>query len=76
MLYEDSGVSKITRKIKKRRMTLLGHCFRHRVVVANFAVLLNPSRGKRGRGRPKVTLIDQLKKDTGVEDIEEIRSLM
>ena len=57
-------------------MALVGHCYRHKDVVANFDVLWNPVRGKRSRGRPKVTLIDQLKADTGVEDLEEIKKLM
>ena len=76
ILYSDTGVSRITQRIKKRRMALVGHCYRHKDVVANFDVLWNPVRGKRSRGRPKVTLIDQLKADTGVEDLEEIKKLM
>ena len=57
-------------------MALVGHCYRHKDVVANFDVLWNPVRGKRSCGRPKVTLIDQLKADTGVEDLDEIKKLM
>ena len=57
-------------------MALVGHCYRHKEVVANFDVLWNPGRGKRSRGRPKLTLIGQLKVDTGVDDLEEIKKLM
>ena len=57
-------------------MALVGHCYRHKEVVANFGILWNPGRGKRSRGRPKMTIIDQLKVDTGVDDLEEIKKIM
>ena len=76
ILFDDSGVRNITQKIKKLRMARLGHCYRHKEVVANFDVLWNPVRGKRSRGRPKLTLIDQMKDDTGLDDLEEIGKLM
>ena len=35
-----------------------------------------PKQGMRRRGRPKYDFIDQIRKDTGLEDIEEIRKAM
>ena len=75
ILYADTGVSKITQRIKKCRMALMGHCYRHKEVVANFDVLWNPGRGKRSRGRPKMTLIDHLKVETGVDEWKRSKNL-
>ena len=76
ILYSDTGVSRITRRIKKHRIALVEHCYHHKEVVANFDVLWNPGRGKRSRGTPKLRLIDPLKDDTGLDDLESIRKLM
>jgi hypothetical protein len=63
-------------KIKSRRLKLAGHCVRHPEVVANLDVLWLPNHGKRKVGRPKRNLINQLERDTGLEDVVELRSAM
>jgi hypothetical protein len=55
----------ISDKIASRRMQLAGHCFRHPELGAQPLVLWEPSHGCRGRGRPKASCIDTLKRDTG-----------
>ena len=61
-LYQD--VSRISDKIAYRRMGLAGHCYRHPEVPASKVVLWTPTHGKRNRGRPTVTMVDVLMKDT------------
>ena len=73
-LYGD--LPRVTDKIRGRRMRLAGHCVRHPELVASELVLWEPIHGRRGRGRPHSTYIDTLKRDTGLSDVSEIRSLM
>ena len=73
-LYGD--LPRVTDKIRGRRMRLAGHCVRHPELVASELVLWEPIHGRRGRGRPHSTYIDTLKRDTGLSDVFEIRSLM
>ena len=69
-LYQD--VSRISDKIAYRRMGLAGHCYRHPEVPASKVVLWTPTHGKRNRGRPTVTMVDVLMKDTGTASTEEL----
>ena len=62
----------MTEKIKARRLRLAGHC----VEVAGSLVLWEPTQGKRRVGGQHYTYVDQLKRDTGLKDVREIRSLM
>ena len=57
-------------------MRLAGHCIRHPDTIANLDLFWMPKHGKKGRGRPKKTFIDNIKEDTGLDDLEEIRSIM
>ena len=57
-------------------MGLAGHCIRHTTEMAHKLVLCEPACGKRNRGRQPVTYIDGLKKDTGLTNIDEIRTAM
>ena len=68
-MYGD--LPRVTDKIRKCRMRLAGHC-----VWQPELVLWEPIHGRRGRGRPHSTYIDTLKRDTGLSDVSEIRSLM
>ena len=73
-LYVD--LSRISNKIAPRRLQLPGHCFRLPELSAQPLVLGEPSHGHQGRGTPKATFIDTLKRDTGVSDAAELASLM
>ena len=63
-------------KIAARRLRLAGHCQRHPELSANKVVLWEPTHGQRGRGRPKTSYIDTLKRDTGAENSTELAALM
>ena len=63
-------------KVKERRMRLAGHCIRHPEEEASKVVLWQPKHGTTRQGRKNITYIDTLKDDTGLQDIDEIRSVM
>ena len=73
-LYQ--GMPKISTKVAMRRMKLAGHCVRHPEEEASKLVLWEPDRGSKNVGRGAVTYIDNLKQDTGLETVEEIRTAM
>ena len=57
-------------------MKLAGHCIRHPEEEASKLVLWEPTSGKRNVGKQAVSYIDNLKKDTGMESPQEIRTAM
>ena len=58
---------KISATIKEHRMRFAGHCWRSKNELASDILLLYPNHGKRSRGRPAKTYVDQLSSDTGCE---------
>ena len=70
------GLPRLSSKIASRRMRVAGHCYRHPELSTQKLVLWEPTRGRRGRGRPKTTYIDTLKRDTGAKTKEELATLM
>ena len=60
-LYRN--IPKISVAIREQRFA--GHCWRSEGELASDLLLWQPSHGKRFRGRPPLTYIDQLVKDTG-----------
>ncbi|KAI8513748.1 hypothetical protein Bbelb_080720 [Branchiostoma belcheri] len=73
-LYQD--LPAVTDKIRERRMKIAGHCIRHPDILASSLVLWEPLKGKRSRGRPRVTFLDNLRKDTNLQDTREIKKAM
>ena len=73
-LYGD--LSQVTSKIQQRRLRLAGHCIRHPEEIANKLVLWEPLDGTRNRGPQKTTYVDNLLRDTGIENSLELPSLM
>ena len=68
-------VPKLTETIRERRVRFSGHCLRSREEVIHQLLLWEPSHGKRSRGRPAKTFIDQLTGDTGIES-DELKTVM
>ena len=70
-----NGSSKVTYIISEIMLNLDGHCV-HKEEMTYNRILWTATRGKRRRGCQQFTLIDTLKLQTGLEDIDEIRSVM
>ena len=73
-LYGD--LPPVTSKIQQPRLRLAGHCIRHPEEIANKLVLWEPLDGTRNRGPQKTSYVDNLLRDTGIENSLELRSLM
>ena len=72
-LYDD--MTKITNIIAIRRLSIAGHCIRHKEEAAHNLIFWEPT-GKRKQGRRAVTFGDNVKEDTDLEEIDEIRNVM
>ena len=57
-------------------MHLAGHCHRNPDEIASRLVFWQPTRGPPSRGRPAVNYIENLKADTNLTDVPEIKSQM
>ncbi len=60
------SLPKISEKIRRRRLKLAGHCRRSDGEIAANLVLWTPKHGQRKQGRPALTYIDLLRKDTDI----------
>ena len=58
---------------KSRHIRIAGHCNRHEEQVADKLIFWQPTTGK---GKRSITYIDNLMRDTGLDDINEIRNMM
>ena len=67
---------KVSWKIAERRCRLAGHCVRHPEEEASKTVLWIPTGGRVNRGRKATTYIDTLKRDTGLQDTNELGASM
>ena len=67
---------KVTSRIREARMRIAGHCIRHTEEEASKIVLWQPKRGVPNRGRRHTTFIDNLKEDTNLETVGELKSAM
>ena len=63
-LYDN--LPKISQKIRERRNRFAGHCIRGEELVSKM-VLWSPKHGNRKPGRPALTYINILRKDTGLD---------
>ena len=68
-------IPRITSTIRQQRLRFAGHCWRSKNELAAEVLLWEPSHGKRTRGRPRKTFIDQLEADTGCTR-EELKGAM
>jgi len=69
-LYDN--LPKVGDKVAARRMGLVGHP----ELPAGKVILWEPTHGYRRRGRQREAFLDTLKKDAGLESIEELRTCM
>jgi hypothetical protein len=70
------GLIRASDKIAQRRMRLAGHLARHKEILTHQLVLWELQHGHRRRGRPHLTFVDILRRDTGLDDSKEINKLM
>ena len=71
-----NGLSRISEVIKERRLKLAGHLMRHDNEMAHKLVLWEPTHGSARRGRKTITFVDNLREDIGLDDINEIKTMM
>ena len=71
-----NGMQRVTDKIRKCRLNLAGHCVHHPKLAAHPTILWEPTQGTASKGRRRLTLVDQLKRDTDLTSAEELRSCM
>lgn len=64
MLY--GTIPKITDKIRRRRLKFAGHCVRQKGAPVCNLILWEPLHGYTVRGRPQLSYVDSLRKDTGL----------
>ena len=57
-------------------MTLVGHCIRHPELPASKVILWETMHGQGGRGRPRGTYVDTLRRDAGLESASELKTCM
>ena len=69
-------LSKVTANISMRHLRLAGHGVRHPEEITSQLVLWQPSTGRVNRGRKPTEYMDLIKRDTGLHNIEEIRTVM
>ena len=67
---------KLSDKITARRLRLAGHCQRHPELGAHRLILWEHTHVQRGRGHPKTTYVDQLKRDTVATTTRELAAML
>jgi len=70
----NKNLPKVGEKVTARKTGLVGHCSRHPELPAGKVILWEPTHGYRRRERQRGTFLDTLKKDAGLESIEELRT--
>ena len=73
VLYGD--LPRITTKIRKRRLLMVGHCVRHPELAATNLVLWEPTQGRASQGGQS-DFTDQLLRDTSLKTAADIRTCM
>ena len=73
-LYQD--IPRVTEKVRRRRIQLAGHCYRHPELPAHRVLLWQPTHGRRSRGRPAASFTKTLMNDAQAESVEELQHLL
>ena len=58
------NIPDICSSIRHQRLRFSGHCWRSKFELASDVIIWQPTHGKRKRGRPRMTYVDQLVDDT------------
>ena len=69
------NIPRVTATIRQQRLRFAGHCWRSKNELSSEVLLWEPSHGKRSRGRPRKTYVDQLIADTAYS-YEDLANLM
>ena len=70
------GLPRVSAKVRERRMRLAGHCVRHRELSANPLTLWETRQGTGKRGRRRATYISVLLNDTGLDNVNKLKTAM
>ena len=70
------SLPKVSSKVTQRRLRLAGHAQRHPELTLHPLILWEPAHERSGRGRPRLTYVDNLRLDTGLTETNEIAVLM
>ena len=70
------NLPQVSSKIAERRLRLAGHCVKHPEEIASQLILSEPAHGRSSRGRQRLTFVDNLRTDTGIQDSNEIKTMM
>ena len=73
-LYRE--LPKVSTKVQQRRMRIAGHYIRHSEEIASKLVLWEPTEGRTRSGRRRITYIVTLLEDTGMGNVQELRTIM
>ena len=71
---QTKNSKKICKKSAERRLRLAGHCLRHPEEIASNLVLWQPTIGRTIRGRKTIAYVDAPKRNTALDDIQEIKA--
>ena len=69
-------IPKISKSIRIQRLRHAGNCWRSKDKLVSDLIIWQPHRGKRKRGRPANTYIVQLRDDTNLTTIDEMKTAM
>ena len=69
------NISDICTSIRYQRLRFSGHCWKSKFELTSNVIIWLPTLGKRKRGRPYMTYVDQLVDDT-LCDVNEIKKEM
>jgi len=70
------NLPRISNKIREKRFRLARHCVRHSELEVSNLVLWEPTQGKFNRESQRLTYVDKLRKDTGLQTTAELKTLM
>ena len=74
LLY--GNLHKVSKVIRSRRLKLAGHCYRDKSSPVHKLITWTPKHGSTKLGRPPLSFVDTMMRDTGTETTTELETLM